>query len=286
MIEDKEFYWKLLDMLKDGVYFADRQRKVTYWNKAAEAITGYKSGEILGIHCSDNILVHIDEKGNNLCTGMCPLARCMETGETYDKRIFLHHKDGHRVPVLVRVSPVHGSTKDEIVGAVEIFTDLSSKEPFLEDIREREHEGFLGHVTGLPGKQYMETSLNLKLLAWKEFKHPFGVFRIKAGGVEKVKSEQDEQTYETALRTLGTTLLHNINPLDMVGEWSADEFLGIVNHGNSEKLSRKADTLRVLLEKSRFSKSGPPVSLDIKVRTAVAQPGETLESLLKKTEIQ
>jgi len=284
MIEEKEFYWKLLDMLKDGVYFADRQRKVTYWNKAAETITGYKSGEILGIHCSDNILVHIDEEGNNLCTGMCPLARCMETGETYDKRIFLHHKDGHRVPVLVRVSPVHGSTKDEVVGAVEIFTDLSSREPQLEHIEEREHERFLGRTTGLPTQQYMEASLNLKLMEWKEFKHPFGVFRVKTGGLEKVKSEHGEQTYETALKILGTTLVHNINASDIVGEWSAEEFLGIVNHGNPEKLSRKADTIRILMEKSRFSKSGPPISLDIKVRTVIAQPGETLESLLKKTE--
>ncbi len=285
MIEDKEFYWKLLDTLKDGVYFADRDRKVTYWNKAAEAITGYKSGEILGIHCSDNVLVHIDEEGNNLCTGMCPLARCMQTGEGYEKKIFLHHKDGHRVPVLVRVSPVYGSTKDEIVGAVEIFTDLSSKEPFLEDIREREHESFLGRVTGLPGKKYLEISLNLKLMAWKEFKQPFGVFRVKANGLEKVKNERGEQIYERVLRILGTTLIHNINPSDIVGEWSESEFLGIVNHGNSEKLSRKANTFRVLLEKSRFSKCDPPVSLDIKVRTAIVQPDETLESLLKKIEV-
>jgi len=285
MIEDREFYWKLLDMLKDGVYFADRQRKVTYWNKAAETITGYKSGEILGIHCSDNILVHIDEEGNNLCKGMCPLARCMDTGEGFENKIFLHHKDGHRVPVLVRVSPVHGSTEDEIVGAVEIFTDLSSKETYLGHIEEREHERFLGRVTGLPTRQYMEASLNLKLMEWKEFKHPFGVFRVKAEGLEKVKNEHDEQTYETALKTLGTTLIHNISPSDIVGEWSAEEFLGIVNHGNPAKLSRKADTIRTLMEKSRFSKGEPPVSIDIKVRTVVVQPGETLESLLKKSEI-
>lgn len=285
MIENKDFYWTLLDMLKDGVYFADRDRKVTYWNKAAETISGYKSGEILGIHCSDNILVHIDEQGNNLCTGMCPLAKCMESGEGYEKKIFLHHKDGHRVPVQVRVSPVYGSTKDEIVGAVEIFTDVSSREPFLEYIQEQEHENFLGHISGLPNKQYVEASLNLKLLEWNQFKHPFGVFRIKVGGLEKVKNERDEQTYETAFRVLGTTLIHNINPSDIVGEWSADEFLGIVNHGNSEKLSRKADTFRILMQKSHFSHGDPPVSLDIKVRTAIAQPGETLESLLKKTEV-
>ena len=73
MIEDQEFYWQLLDTLKDGVYFSDSRRKVTYWNKAAEEITGFRSAEVLGKFCGDNILIHIDEKGNNLCTGACPI---------------------------------------------------------------------------------------------------------------------------------------------------------------------------------------------------------------------
>lgn len=283
MIEDNEFYWTLLDTLKDGVYFADRQRKVTYWNKAAEAITGYRSGEILGIHCSDNILVHIDEEGNNLCTGVCPLARSMETGKPYENKIFLHHKDGHRVPVLVRVSPVYGPKKDVIVGAVEIFTDLSGSVPFLDDIREREHESFLSSLTGLPTRQYMEAGLNLKLMALKDYNHPFGVYRIKAGGLGNVRSEHGRDIYERVLKTLSNTLVHNVSGSEIVGEWLADEFLGIVSHGNTEKLSRKADSYRVLLEKSHYSVPGLPVSLTFSVHTFVPRPGDTYETILEKT---
>ena len=282
MIEENEFYWTLLDTLKDGVYFADRKRKVTYWNKAAEVITGYRSGEILGIHCSDNILVHIDEEGNNLCTGECPLARSMETGKPYEKKIFLHHKDGHRVPVLVRVSPVYGANKKDIVGAVEIFTDLSGKVPFLEDIKEREHESFLSHLTGLPSRQYMEASLNLKLSALQDFEHPFGVYLIKMEGISNVKSKHGLEVYEEILKTLSNTLIHNIGASEIVGEWSEDEFLGIVSHGNAEKLSRKADSYRVLLEKSHYSTPAFPISLSFSVHTLVLGTGDTLETINEK----
>jgi PAS domain S-box-containing protein len=282
MIEDNEFYWTLLNTLKDGVYFADRKRKVTYWNKAAEAITGYRSGEILGINCSDNILVHIDERGNNLCTGECPLAWSMETGKPYEKKIFLHHKDGHRVPVLVRVSPVYGSIKNEIVGAVEIFTDLSGKIPFLEDIREREHESFLSHLTGLPSRQYMEASLNLKLAALKDFEHPFGVYRIKVEGLSNAKSKHGLKAYEEILKTLSNTLIHNVGASEIVGEWSDDEFLGIVSHGNAEKLSRKVNSYRVLLERSHYSSPVFPVSLTFSVHTLVPGIVDTLETIREK----
>ena len=66
MISVNEFYKNLLDNLNDGVYFTDSARKITYFNKAAERITGYKSSEVVGSGCSDNILVHVNEKGENL----------------------------------------------------------------------------------------------------------------------------------------------------------------------------------------------------------------------------
>jgi len=52
-------YTDLLENLYDGVYFTDHDRKITFWNKAAERITGFTAGEVIGQHCSDNILIHV-----------------------------------------------------------------------------------------------------------------------------------------------------------------------------------------------------------------------------------
>ena len=41
------FYEKLLDNAHDGVYFVNRDRKITYWNESAERLSGYKAGEVL-----------------------------------------------------------------------------------------------------------------------------------------------------------------------------------------------------------------------------------------------
>jgi PAS domain S-box-containing protein/diguanylate cyclase (GGDEF)-like protein len=281
MIEEQKFYWTLLDTLKDGVYFADKNRKITYWNKAAETITGYRSGEMLGRHCGDNLLIHIDEQGNNLCTGPCPLARSMETGEPYEEKIFLHHKDGHRVPVLVRVTPVFGS-KDEICGAVEIFTDLSSKESLLKDIQALAQPGLQSSLTGLPTKQYLEMHLKLKLVEWSEFKHPFGIFLIKADGLEEVKDKQGQDTVENILKVLSNTLIHNVDPCDIVGDWKEGEFLGIVGHADKEKLANHASRYNLLLEKSDLSAGETTISFTFSVASALAQAGDTFEKLIEK----
>ncbi len=70
-----DFHKTLLDNLYDGVYFVDRDRRITYWNKGAERITGYAAQEVEGKRCADSILMHVDDKGNVLCTGCLPALR-------------------------------------------------------------------------------------------------------------------------------------------------------------------------------------------------------------------
>ena len=46
------FRAELLDSLFDGVYFVDRNRKIRYWNRGAENLTGYSAPEAVSWHCS------------------------------------------------------------------------------------------------------------------------------------------------------------------------------------------------------------------------------------------
>src|ERR1017187_6433440 len=47
------FHAKLLDSLFDGVYFVDAERKITYWNRGSESLTGYSACEAVGKHRSE-----------------------------------------------------------------------------------------------------------------------------------------------------------------------------------------------------------------------------------------
>lgn len=42
----------------------------------------------------------------------------------WNSNVFLHHKDGYRVPVLVKVIPLKNN-ENEIIGSVEVFSDNS-----------------------------------------------------------------------------------------------------------------------------------------------------------------
>ena len=58
---------KIIDCLNDGVYVCDRDRRIVYWNKSAERITGWRSEDVVGRPCRDGVLNHIDKDGHRLC---------------------------------------------------------------------------------------------------------------------------------------------------------------------------------------------------------------------------
>ena len=71
----------ILDSLNDGVYVCDKDRRIVYWSKSAEKITGWESNDVVGRRCLDDVLCHIDKDNHPLCgEEFCPLHRSMITG--------------------------------------------------------------------------------------------------------------------------------------------------------------------------------------------------------------
>ncbi len=118
----------ILDSLSDGVYVCDRDRRILYWSKSAQRITGWTPEDVVGRRCLDEVLCHIDKDGHLLCgKEFCPLHRSMVTGTSTNVPliVFALAKDGHRVPTQVSVSPIRDAS-GQVVGGVETFRDVSA----------------------------------------------------------------------------------------------------------------------------------------------------------------
>lgn len=134
---DLESASTILNQLSDGLYVTDVERRILYWNDSAERITGYSREEVIGRHCSENILCHVDRNDNLLCgKDRCPLHRAIVTESKSSQPIVVYakHKKGHRVPTQVTVSPLFNED-GEVIGGVEVFRDVSSSIRDLERAR-------------------------------------------------------------------------------------------------------------------------------------------------------
>ena len=118
---------EILNALPEGAYITDVTRRILFWNKAAERITGWSAAEVIGRTCFDNILCHVDKDQHQLCgKEYCPLHRSIITGQPSEAPLLVYAKarTGLRIPVEVTVSPLR-DTAGKVVGGVELFRDAS-----------------------------------------------------------------------------------------------------------------------------------------------------------------
>lgn len=118
-----KFYHQILDNVADGVYFINIDRKIVFWNKGAEKISGYTSSEAVGNSCYDDFLNHRDEKGNTLCDSGCPLIASADNKEPVQRNLFIKRKDGSKVLVEENIAPYYAGEK--FMGVIITFRDIS-----------------------------------------------------------------------------------------------------------------------------------------------------------------
>lgn len=273
----------VLDNLLDGVYFTDRERRITYWNQAAEELTGYTADEILGKRCSDNFLMHVDESGCLLCAGDCPLSRAMEDGHPRRAEVYFHHKTGHRVPVEVRVCPIRGSDGD-VVGAVEIFSDNSRQRAVRERAKELANFAFLDPTSQIGNRRYLEQQLAYQLDQHFKSEAALGVMLADIDEFKSINDTYGHAAGDVALLTVAKTLSNCLRASDVVGRWGGDEFLAILPGITREALAKAAEKIRKLVAKSTVPVDGSPIRVTISLGAALAARGDSPQSLLKKAD--
>lgn len=277
------FHARLLDSIFDGVYFVDSERKITYWNRGSESLTGYTAHEAVGRHCYDNFLVHVDEIGCALCTNGCPLNSTIHDGKRREADVFLRHKLGHRVPVCVRVAPI---TDDlgHIIGAVEVFSDVTAKKQVERRVDELEGLAFRDTLTGVANRRYIEMKVKQALEESQQFGHSFGLLMLDIDHFKHVNDAHGHDAGDIVLKAVSATLVKSLREKDIVGRWGGEEFLVLLSDVNAAGLPVLAERCRTLVEKSGALTEGSRVSVTISVGATILVNQDSAESIVKRAD--
>ena len=278
------FYETLLDNLYDGVYFVDRERQITFWNKAAERITGFTKAEVLGKRCADNLLRHVDDRGTPLCKGACPLAYTLRDGQLRSASVFLHHKQGHRLPVAIGVAPIT-DTRQNIIGAVEIFRDNSAAVAALEHLKELEDLVYLDGLTRIANRAYLETFVIAKFNELRRLGWSFGVIFLDVDRFKQVNDTFGHQAGDLVLKMVAQTLVKNCRSFDLIGRWGGEEFICVISKlKDADQIKVIADRLRALVESAWVSLADCSLHVTISLGATLARIQDTPETLIHRAD--
>ena len=284
MPENKDFYKDIIDNLYDGVYFVDRERVITYWNKGAERITGYKDKQVVGRSCSDNLLNHVSASGVQLCRTQCPLAASMADGKPREAEVFLHHADGHRVPVLLRASPLRDA-EGNITGAVETFSGDLGILTVRQQLRELRHTARTDVVTGISNRLHLEGRLRALLAEFGNGSGGAGVLFADIDGFKQCNDAYGHEVGDKVLRMVAATLKHNLREADALGRWGGEEFLAILYDVTSlGALETLCEKLRTLVEASRLDLADRHLTVTVSIGATLLRPDDTPESIVRRAD--
>jgi diguanylate cyclase (GGDEF)-like protein/PAS domain S-box-containing protein len=277
------FYENLLENLFDGVYYVDLNRQITYWNKAAERITGYTKSEVMSKGCSNHILRHIDYEGRELCVGDCPLRATLKDGKTREANIYLHNKQGHRVPVSVRIFPIKDAA-GEIIGAVEIFSDITDHQNILREVERLRQAAYIDDLTQVGNRRFAEMTLQSKLYELQTLNIPFGILFIDIDHFKIVNDEYGHQTGDEILTMVGRTIANMLRKIDVVTRWGGEEFVVVLPNINLATIKDSAERIRVFIERSFIMVNDKKLEVTVSIGTTMAKGDDTLQLLVQRAD--
>jgi len=277
-------YGRLVDNLNDGLYIVDRDRVIQYWNKAAERISGFTAAEVIGKSCAGNILTHVDCDGNSLCSGMCPLAKTIAGGGARTADIYLHHKNGHRVPVTVRTSVLTDET-GSIIGGAELFTDINNFETINLRVKELEEMAMIDNLTRLANRNCIERELFVRFEEINRLGISFGFLFMDIDHFKIFNDTYGHDVGDRVLKFVADTLVINSRPFDLIGRWGGEEFIGIIRNVGRQQLEDHGNRLRTLVETSYIQNESNTLHVSISMGATLVCNTDSMDTLIKRADM-
>lgn len=274
------YYKNLLDKLFDGIVCVDRKKKITFWNRSAEKISGYSSNEAAGRSVCEAMLTHCPNESVSGCGEQCPIELTLSDGNTREGELFLRHSEGHSMPVTCRIEPIHDSS-GEISGAVQIFHDNSSRIAARNVIEKLRKLALIDPLTGLANRRYLEKVLESKTDEMKRYDLSFGLVFIDIDHFKNVNDSYGHDMGDKVLWSVAQNLSTVVRSSDIIGRWGGEEFVAVIQNLGQKELEVVAEKMRKTVEELEVAGNDGPISVTISLGATLA----TAENGLDKNDI-
>ncbi|MCF7813698.1 MAG: GGDEF domain-containing protein [Candidatus Cloacimonetes bacterium] len=274
-------YQNLLDNLYEGVYYVDLNRKIKYWSKGAENITGYKSEEVIGTYCGERFLAHTDLDNHPLCETGCLVLQTLLTGTYCKTEAYLKHKKGHRIHVSVRVSPMY-DTKGNIIGATQIFTNNDYYLSKKSDEEDESYALYYDKMTRLPTKYNMKLKIKSKIQEFRRYGWKFGLFLLEVDDFVEYKRKFGPEKTDELILTISKILKADLRPFDMLSRWQTNQFMILMVNLKEENLKMLTERLRKTIKKKGIPGVQKNKEMSFSIGATIVSEGITIEEILDK----
>lgn len=199
----------------DAIFAQSADGTVLVWNRAAEAMYGYRADQIIGRNA--DMLVPADELEE--LDGVLERLSAGERASHLETR--RRRRDGTLIDVSVAISPLLGPA-GRVVGSSTIARDITERK-HLE--RLLTHKALHDPLTGLPNRILLEDRLQHALAVTRRSGRQAAVLFADLDVFKSVNDRHGHIAGDQVLMTLAHRMRATVRPSDTVGRFGGDEFL-------------------------------------------------------------
>jgi PAS domain S-box-containing protein len=119
----RDTYRRVLDNMSGGVYSVDVNRKISFWSRGLESLTGIAFDSVKDKSINDKNIVYEDEGGNPVHPYQYPVTLCFQKKRPVSRYFFINTGSKGRIPVEDSAVPLF--EKGVFAGAVVSLRDIS-----------------------------------------------------------------------------------------------------------------------------------------------------------------
>jgi diguanylate cyclase (GGDEF)-like protein len=228
--------------------------------------------------------MHVNDLGKSLCMDLCPLAKSISDSLTRQADVFLRHREGHRIAIRVYTFPLKNEL-GEIIGGIEMFSDISAMTAMQLKARELEKMAFFDTLTKLPNRNHILAELESMVMEYQRYHVPFGVLFLDIDHFKKFNDTYGHEAGDQLLKIVAATLRSSSRPFDVFGRWGGEEIVGVIRNVSHESLIAIGNRYRLLIEKSNAVIKGKSMGVSVSIGATMIRPDDSVETIINRADI-
>ncbi|MCP4878158.1 MAG: EAL domain-containing protein [Gammaproteobacteria bacterium] len=245
---EKERAQITLHSIGDGVITTNNQGCIDYMNPVAEALTGWRYHQAMGL--SMEAVLHLEDEQSGLVIPD-PAQRCL-----IEKRVIapktdnvLISRSGERYSIQGTAAPMI-DTQGVSIGVVLVFKDVTDSRRMHKMMA---HQATHDPLTGLVNRSEFEERLDKALQSAKDFKNTHALLFLDLDQFKVVNDSAGHVAGDELLKQISSLLAGQLRGRDTLGRLGGDEFSVLLENCPLSKASKVAEMLIGVIREYRFN---------------------------------
>jgi diguanylate cyclase (GGDEF)-like protein/PAS domain S-box-containing protein len=273
----------ITDVLGEGVYLLDPERRLIFMNPEAERLLGYRFDELAGKPIHEFIYGQFSDGTRfDLCTS--PLILSLNEGREFkDPDTVFICKSGYLLPVALICRPILENRCH--TGTVIAFHDITEQKKARESLeavnRILEKQASTDPLTGILNRLKLSQLLDTELKRAKRYATPLSILLLDVDKFKSINDNYGHLTGDAVLKEMAYLISGQLRDSDVFARWGGEEFMILIPDCGISQARACAEKLCQAIAGHAFSL---PVPVTASFGVAEMRPEDTHESLTNRAD--